>query len=164
MPHPGFLIGHIESLTIRAAISSYTLLSLGFFPCFFPPSASFLLSLLHSPPVSMLSMNLHPSFSQQPAFFFYSFWLSFFFMISETAGLGGLLRQLSDHQDLTVEEECQRRLRVQCVWPLSEAALGKGELRKHQCKGRRERLAGPPTNRRNRVQNERRGDSVVALV
>ncbi len=51
-------------------------------------------------------------------------------MISETAGLGGLLRQLSDHQDLAVEEECQWRLRVQRVWPLSEAALGKGGTKK----------------------------------
>lgn len=69
-------------------------------------------------------------------------------MISETAGLGGLLRQLSDHQDLAVEEECQRRLRVQRVWPLSEAALGKGGTMKTSGQG----MASPPTNRRNRVQ------------
>lgn len=51
-------------------------------------------------------------------------------MISETAGIRGLLCQLPDHQDLTVEEKCQWGLCVQRVWPLSEAPLGKGELRK----------------------------------
>lgn len=123
VPHPVFLIGHIVSLTIRAAISSYTLPS--FFSAFFSLYLFFLLSPLHSPSVSMLSMNLHPSFFLDSLLLFAHFGY-FFFMISETAGLGGLLRQLSDHQDLTVEEECQRRLRVQRVWPLSEAALGKG--------------------------------------
>lgn len=56
-------------------------------------------------------------------------------MISATTGFGGLLRQLSDHQDLTVAEECQRRLRVQRVWPVSEAALGKEGAMKTTSRG-----------------------------
>lgn len=81
-------------------------------------------------------------------------------MISETAGLGGLLRQLSDHQDLAVEEECQRRLRVQRVWPLSEAALGKGETKKTSVQTPRQ----PTHKSQKQSSNEWRGDSVVASV
>lgn len=51
-----------------------------------------------------------------------SFYLSFY--VAEAAMLRGVLCQLSDHQDLSVEEERQRGLRVQRVWPVSEAPLG----------------------------------------
>lgn len=146
-PHPGFLIGRIVSLTIRAVIFSYTLLSL--------PLAFFLALFLQC-------MNLHSSFSPQLAFF--THFGSFFFMISETAGLGGLLRQLSDHQDLAVEEECQRRLRVQRVWPLSEAALGKGGTKKTSGQGMARTPRQPTHKSQKQSSNERRGDSVAASV
>ncbi|KAF5893540.1 uncharacterized protein DAT39_016756, partial [Clarias magur] len=54
-----------------------------------------------------------------------------------TAGIRGLLCQLSDHQDLTVEEKCQRRLCVQRVWPLSEAPLDSQAVEHHQAEQRR---------------------------
>lgn len=57
--------------------------------------------------------------------------LSLSFSLSAAPRQRRLLRQLPDHQDVPVEEERQRRLRVQRLRPLPEAALGTSISRSH---------------------------------
>lgn len=69
-----------------------------------PPSTGPLWSLI-DPDIQLMSLSLSVSFTA-------------------ASRQRRLLRQLLDHQDVPVEEERQRRLRVQRLRPLPEAALG----------------------------------------
>lgn len=126
-------------------------------------------------PMITLFLSDYPSLCPSLAFFLFSsyppihlslkFTASLFLssMISETAGIRGLLCQLPDHQDLTVEEKCQWGLCVQRVWPLSEAPFGKGELRKitSQRVGRGEEghFTSPPTDHKIKSPAKQKGAS-----
>lgn len=148
MPNPGFLIGRIVSVSIRAVKSSYTLLSLGIFLPFSYLSCS----------LFTFSSHLHAELESQ-SLFFSAARLFFFFLKTHFGSLCFLWFQRRRGSGvfcancLTTKTSLWRK-NANGGYVCNACGLYqklhsvRGKLRKHQCK----RLASPPTNRRNRVQ------------